>query len=130
MIEKNVQDIGDIIVIEEETPKEDATGQDETNGQNSADYSPGDTRDGDGDVRMGSESEKWDERDEKPIVVIEDEDDADSLQVNYRRYPTDLPRLSQTKFCIDTDAKVGRYLMFKVAQFAAGHFVTWKRNMS
>ena len=99
--------------LKKNCPKEDATKQDEANGQTSADYSPGDECD------VGPE-----------VVIDDDEDDADSLQVNYDRYPTDLPRLRQPAFCIDTDTKVSRYLLFKIAQFTADHFVTPEEALS
>ena len=57
------------------------------------------------------------------------EDEMDSLQINYDRFPIDLPNISKPAFCTDEELKACRYLLFKIAKFATDHFIPWKKHV-
>ena len=83
------KELGENIVEEEEDVKMDDATQDDTMGQPSADYSPDDAKDKDGDATMESATNQWDDRGDEVVTVEDDREEnvLDSLQVNYDRYP-------------------------------------------
>ena len=132
LIREKDTELGEITMADEE---EQAKGNDEQEddpmGQPSADYSPGENKDKDGDVTMESSISKWDDRvdDVEVMEIDDDEDEMDSLQINYDRFPIDLPTISKPAFCTDVELKACRYLLFKIAKFATDHFVPWKKHV-
>ena len=80
---------------------------------------------------MEGTTNKWDDRvDDAEVVEIDDEEDElDSLQVNYDRFPIDLPSIKKPAFCTDVQLKASRYLLFKLAKFAIDHFTPWKKHV-
>ena len=130
LIREKDKELGETIVEEEEEQtKGDDGAEDDPMGQPSADYSPEENKDKDGDVTMESTSNQWDDQAEEVVVVedYEEEDEMDSLQVNYDRYPIDLPKISRPAYCTDVELKACRYLLFKLAKYATDHFIPWRK---
>ena len=100
-------------------------------GQPSADYSPDEAKDKDGDTTMEVAANQWDDKGTETVVVEDDRDEniLDSIQVNYDRYPIDLPKINRPAYCTDVELKACRYLLFKLAKFTTDHFTTWKKHV-
>ena len=132
IVREKEKELGENIIEEEE---EDVTADDGTAddpmGQPSADYSPDEGKDKDGDVTMESTSKQWDDEGDEAIVVEDEreEDEMDSLQVNYDRYRIDLPKINRPAYCTDVELKACRYLLFKLAKFTTDHFSPWKKHV-
>ena len=130
IVREKEKELGENIIEEEDVKMDDGTGDDPM-GQPSADYSPDEAKDKDGDATMESTANQWDDKGDEAIVVEDDreEDIMDSLQVNYDRYPVDLPKINRPAYCTDVELKACRYLLFKLAKFATDHFVPWKKHV-
>ncbi len=131
IVREKEKELGDNIVDEEEDAQADDGGEDDPMGQPSADYSPDEAKDKDGDTTMEVAASQWDDQGNEAVVVEDDRDEniLDSLQVNYDRYPIDLPKINRPAYCTDVELKACRYLLFKLAKFATDHFTGWKKHV-
>ena len=131
IVREKERELGPDDIEEEEDAKVGDDATDDPMGQPSADYSPDENKDKDGDATMESTSNQWDDRGDVAIVVEDDREEGamDSLQVNYDRYPIDLPRINRPAYCTDVEMKACRYLLFKLAKFSTDHFSPWKKHV-
>ena len=131
IVREKEKELGENIVEEEDVKMDDAAAQDDPMGQPSADYSPDEAKDKDGDATMESTSNQWDDKGDEVVTVEDDREEniLDSLQVNYDRYPIDLPKINRPAYCTDVELKACRYLLFKLAEFTTDHFIPWRKHV-
>ena len=131
IVREKEKELGDNIVDEEEDVKADDGAEDDPMGQPSADYSPDEAKDKDGDATMEVAASQWDDKGTETVIVEDDRDEniLDSIQINHDRYPIDLPKITRPAYCTDVELKACRYLLFKLAKFTTDHFTTWKKHV-